>query len=98
MFLVGQQDEVEVLLGSEFLEFLDRIGADPNDDRVVLTKSFGFITEPDSVFDSTARVRFGVEVEDHFLAAIIRQPDFGPFIGRQSEIRGYFTTLYSHWY
>lgn len=97
MVFVGQQDEVEVLLGAKLLQFLDRIGADPNDDRVVLTKSFGFITEPDSMFDSTTGIRFGVEVEDYFLAAIMRQLDFVPFVGRQSEIRGCFTALYSHW-
>lgn len=85
---VGEQPEVEALLGAEVFVGIDGVAADSQDDGVALSvfrlvhlKLVGFA-------GSTRGLIFGIEIKNDPLAAVVFEADKGAVLGGESEVRG----------
>jgi hypothetical protein len=92
---VGEQGEIEILLGLEGGLGFDGIGAEAKDGDVQFIKIFFCVTKLGRFDGSTGGVGFGVEKEEDALASEVGEGDGFAFVGFQGEA-GCFGAWFEH--
>jgi len=86
---VGEQGEIEILLGLEGGLGFDGIGAEAEDGDVQFIKIFFCVTKLGRFDGSTGGVGFGVEEEEDALAGEVGEGEGCAFVGFQGEAGGF---------
>jgi hypothetical protein len=86
---VGEQGEIEILLGPEGGLGFDGIGAEAEDGHVEHVEIFFCVTKLGRFDGSTGRIGFGVEEEEDALAGEVGEGDGFAFVGFQGEAGGF---------
>ena len=87
LVLVGGQGHLQLMLGLELVVLGGAVGGHA-DDRRVGAIELGFVGgEVDGFAGAAGRVVLGVEIQHHFLAFQILQPDVAAAVAWQAEIR-----------
>ena len=84
---IRKQRKIQFVLQFEFRLRFHRIGAAAQDRRIFRFELLNGVTKLGRFVDSTGSIRFGIEKQNHVLAAILRERHFFTVVGRYPEAR-----------
>jgi len=84
---IRKQRKVQLVLQFEFRLRFHRISAAAQDRRIFCFELLDGVTKLGRFVDSTGSIRFGIEKQNHVLAAIFRERHFFTVVGRYPEGR-----------
>jgi hypothetical protein len=84
---IREQRKIQLVLQFEFRLRFHRIGAAAQDCRIFCLELLDGVAKLGRFVDSTGSIRFGIEKQNHVLAAILRERHFFTIVGRHPEAR-----------